>query len=343
MRLWIASTRYARGRCAAHLAPPSAARRGPPLRATPPLFLVTFPVPIPANFTREEIVGHLARQGYTRVRPAGEGALEVVQDRVPPTPENRGRLVDALEAALRVGGGRVALVPVAADGSDGEPRRFSADLHCPRLRPPLRGPDAEPLLLQLPDRRLPDLPGLRPHDRHRLRLVIPDESLTLRGGRDPPLAERHLARVPGRPRAPRQEARHPARRALARADRRAAALGHRGRGGVGEGRLVRRAPLLRVARVQGLQDAHPRAALQVPLLQHLPGLRRRAPEARGAALAARDERLNLHELTLLPDLAVPRLLRRARAARPLDEAADLLLARDPHPPRATWSTSASAT
>ena len=50
--------------------------------APPPLFLVTFPVPIPANFTREEIEGHLARQGYTRVRPAGEGALEVIQDRV---------------------------------------------------------------------------------------------------------------------------------------------------------------------------------------------------------------------------------------------------------------------
>src|SRR5512141_1528631 len=64
---------------------------GPPLRATPSpspsscgpalheesggrdpqLFLIAFPVPIPANFSREEILGHLKAQGYTRVRDAG--------------------------------------------------------------------------------------------------------------------------------------------------------------------------------------------------------------------------------------------------------------------------------
>jgi excinuclease ABC subunit A len=93
--------------------------------------LVVFPVAVPANFTAEEVEGHLARQGYTRVRRAGERLLEVIQDRVRIAPENRGRIVEDLEAGLRTGGGRVAVVPVGADGAEGAPLRFSADLHCP--------------------------------------------------------------------------------------------------------------------------------------------------------------------------------------------------------------------
>jgi len=150
--------------------------------ATPPLFLVTFPVPIPANFTREEIEGHLARQGYTRVRPAGEGALEVIQDRVPLTPENRGRLVDALEAALRVGGGRVALVPVGADGSEGAPRRFSADLHCPDCDRHYADPTPNLFSFNSPVGACSNCRGFGRTIGIDLRLVIPDESLTLRGG-----------------------------------------------------------------------------------------------------------------------------------------------------------------
>src|SRR5512139_1729695 len=65
--------------------------RGPAMSgvggASPPLVLVVFWVRIPANFTCEEIVGHLARQGYSRVREAGEGVLEVIQDRVRAVPE----------------------------------------------------------------------------------------------------------------------------------------------------------------------------------------------------------------------------------------------------------------
>jgi excinuclease ABC subunit A len=155
---------------------------GPPLRVTPSLILVTFPVPIPTNFTREEIAGHLARQGYTRVRPVGEGALEVIQDRVPLTPENRGRLVDALDAALRVGGGRVALIPVSADGSEGTPRRFSADLHCPDCDRHYAEPTPSLFSFNSPLGACPTCRGFGRTIGIDLRLVVPDESLTLRGG-----------------------------------------------------------------------------------------------------------------------------------------------------------------
>jgi len=155
-------------------------------RATPTpthsLVLVTFPVAIPANFTRAEIEGHLASQGYTRVRPAGLGALEVVQDRVPLTPENRARLVDALEAALRVGGGRVALVPVGADGSEGAPLRFSADLHCPDCDRHYADPTPNLFSFNSPVGACPTCRGFGRTIGIDQRLVIPDESLSLRGG-----------------------------------------------------------------------------------------------------------------------------------------------------------------
>src|SRR2546425_2350279 len=51
--------------------------------------------------------------------------------------------------------------------------------------------------------------------------------------------------------------------------------------------LVRRAPLLQVARDQGLQDAHPGPALQVPRVHRVRGLPRHAAEARRPAVEAR--------------------------------------------------------
>lgn len=92
--------------------------------------LVTFPVPVPANFSTDEVKGFLAGQGYTRIHREEEGILEVIQDRTRLAPANRSRLVEGMEAALRVGHGRVFVRP-AGEGSVAEPWRFSSDLHCP--------------------------------------------------------------------------------------------------------------------------------------------------------------------------------------------------------------------
>ncbi len=101
--------------------------------------------------------------------------------------------------------------------------------------------------------------------------------------------------MPGRPREVREEARHPPRRALARAFRRPPPLGARRRAGMAElvevvaGRLVRRRAVLRVARNQVVQDARARPAVQVSRLHALPRVRWRAAQARGAALAPRHQ------------------------------------------------------
>lgn len=83
---------------------------------------IRFPVDIPSNFRRQEVIELLARQGYTQIVREEGNRLDVLQDRVENTPRNRARIIEALEAALRIGRGRVWV----------NDQPFSADLHCAR-------------------------------------------------------------------------------------------------------------------------------------------------------------------------------------------------------------------
>jgi excinuclease ABC subunit A len=87
-------------------------------------FLITFPVPIPKNFSEKEVEDLLQAQGYTRLHSRSKTLIEVIQDRVRINPDERARVLDALEAALRLGQGKVNIY------ADSAVFRFSADLHC---------------------------------------------------------------------------------------------------------------------------------------------------------------------------------------------------------------------
>ncbi len=93
-----------------------------------PRLVITFPVPIPKNFSEPEIQQLLERQGYTRLHSRSRTGLEVIQDRVRMSSAERARVIEALEAALRVGRGRVNVYPEAQAAPSGW--RFSSDLHC---------------------------------------------------------------------------------------------------------------------------------------------------------------------------------------------------------------------
>src|SRR5665213_1074056 len=93
-----------------------------------PRLVITFPVDVPKNFTEEEVTKLLQGQGYTRIHHRDGTRLEVVQDRVKMASAEQARVVEALEAALRVGTGRVNVFVGEAAG--GEVWRFSNDLHC---------------------------------------------------------------------------------------------------------------------------------------------------------------------------------------------------------------------
>ena len=178
---------------------------------------ITFPVAVPANFSEDEVLKLLEQQGYTRIHARERERLDVVQDRfrlgsadrAASSRRSKRRCASAAAASMYVlPEGPTASAPPRPHAlrvpSDDAPTlavwRFSTDLHCRRLRHPLPRADAEPVLVQLAARRLRDLPRLRRVIGVDYGLVIPDVGKTLRGRRDPAVADRGQSRVPGRSR-----------------------------------------------------------------------------------------------------------------------------------------------
>ncbi|MCG7327859.1 excinuclease ABC subunit UvrA [Achromobacter sp. ACRQX] len=123
-----------------------------------PRLVVTFPIAVPANFTEDEVRGFLEQQGYTRVHaeetavpraaaPAkgakkakatktAKGATEerrilhVIQDRFRFAGTERERIMEALDTALRMGAGHIAVYVMDADGGNAHIWKYSDRLHC---------------------------------------------------------------------------------------------------------------------------------------------------------------------------------------------------------------------
>ncbi len=147
-----------------------------------PRAVVTFPVAVPANFSEAEVMGLLAQQGYDRIHDRRDGILDVIQDRLRLTADNRGRLTEALEAAMKVGHGRADVHMLDAGGQPATTWRFSADLHCAECDIHYR--DASPNLFSFNSpmgacetcRGFGRVIGIDPG------LVVPDDGKTLAAG-----------------------------------------------------------------------------------------------------------------------------------------------------------------
>ncbi|HMH18456.1 MAG TPA: excinuclease ABC subunit UvrA [Burkholderiales bacterium] len=96
-----------------------------------PRLVITFPVAVPKNFKEEEVQALLKAQGYDRIHARSGNVLEVVQDRTRMSSAEKARVIEGIEAALRIGQGKVNVYPLDAEGNPGSPWRFSSDLHCP--------------------------------------------------------------------------------------------------------------------------------------------------------------------------------------------------------------------
>ena len=176
--------------------------------------LITFPVEIPPSFKAAEVEQLLAAQGYTRIHARTKDALEVVQDRMraivvakaSESPTDRTRIIEALEAALRVGKGRVnvrvvpkdesaAATPMPEDAqgtgiSKGSPSaknadivwRFSADLHCPDCDIHYADPMPSLFSFNSPVGACESCRGFGRVIGIDFGLIVPDESKTLRQG-----------------------------------------------------------------------------------------------------------------------------------------------------------------
>jgi excinuclease ABC subunit A len=150
--------------------------------------VITFPVPVPHNFSEQEVLGLLEKQGYTRVfnrsEPNGNSGvvLEIMQDRLRFATAERDRVVEALEAALRIGRGRVAVHVL--DGAERAVQvwRFSSDLHCADCDIHYREPTPSLFSFNSPLGACDSCRGFGRIIGIDFGLIVPDETKTLRGG-----------------------------------------------------------------------------------------------------------------------------------------------------------------
>ncbi len=147
-----------------------------------PRLVITFPVAVPKNFSEAEITQLLGRQGYTRIHARHGDRLDVVQDRLRFSGAERARVMEALEAALRVGQGRVNVHALDDAGATRETWRYSSDLHCAECD--IHYPDPMPSLFSFnsPIGACETCRGFGRVIGVDYGLVVPDESKTLRDG-----------------------------------------------------------------------------------------------------------------------------------------------------------------
>ena len=155
-----------------------------------PRVVVTFPVELPANVTPAEVEQWLSASGFTRVhaqRQSGDRTLlDVVADRFRVSAAEQARIVEAIELALRRGGGRVDVYALH-DAGEPERWRWSTGLHCPESD--LRYAEPQPALFSFNSaygacetcRGFGRVIGVD------WDLVIPDHRKTLRNGAIKPL------------------------------------------------------------------------------------------------------------------------------------------------------------
>jgi excinuclease ABC subunit A len=142
-----------------------------------PRLVITFPVTVPKNFSREEVLQLLERQGYTRIHSERDGLIEVIQDRARIGVTERVRVIEALEAALRVGMGRVNV-----HAGEGMVWKYSTDLHCPDCDIHYADPTPSLFSFNSPVGACETCRGFGRVIGVDYGLVIPDESKTLREG-----------------------------------------------------------------------------------------------------------------------------------------------------------------
>ncbi|MES2569708.1 MAG: excinuclease ABC subunit UvrA, partial [Verrucomicrobiota bacterium] len=154
--------------------------------------LVTFGVPVPQKTVATEFFGFLQQQGYLRVWIGGEIArtdeappterlpavVRVIQDRVAVTEENRSRLCEAVETALRFGKGQIGFI---ADRSK-EIVPFSTGWHCAHCDIDIAPPTAGLFSFNHPLGACPKCRGFGRTITVDLDRAIPDRGLSLAKG-----------------------------------------------------------------------------------------------------------------------------------------------------------------
>lgn len=184
------------------------AQRLPSMASPEQRLTVTFPIPVPANFTEDEVLQYLTQQGYTRIHrdlveaetppeapeasrskrgkkaeaaPTRNRTLHVVQDRFRLSSAEPARLMEALETALNHGNGHLIIYATEADDTE-QAWHFSSSLHCATCNINYSSPLPSTFSFNSPLGACESCRGFGRVVGIDYGLVIPDEHKTLREG-----------------------------------------------------------------------------------------------------------------------------------------------------------------
>ena len=162
--------------------------------------LITFWVGVPTKTEPRDFFNFLQQQGYLRVWIDNEivrvdvdpkikrlGArVQVIQDRIAIGEENRPRLVEALETALRFGKGKINIIPIPEGGSQPSTLNsqlpFSTGWHCAHCEIDIRPPTPGLFSFNNPLGACPECRGFGRTIAIDLNKAIPDRNLSIKQG-----------------------------------------------------------------------------------------------------------------------------------------------------------------
>jgi excinuclease ABC subunit A len=155
--------------------------------------LVTFWVAVPPKTEPRKFFEFLQQQGYLRVWIDSQivrvdvdpklkrlgGRVQVIQDRITVSEENRARLVEAIETALRFGKGKVNIIPSSENAHESP---FSTGWHCAHCDLDIRPPTPGLFSFNNPLGACPECRGFGRTIAIDLNKAIPNRSLTIKQG-----------------------------------------------------------------------------------------------------------------------------------------------------------------
>jgi excinuclease ABC subunit A len=158
--------------------------------------LITFNVPAPTGTKPEDFFNFLKQQGYLRVwlndavvrldepiklkkLPA---VVPVVQDRITVTDDNRSRITEAVEVALRFGKGKITFIPQGQATAPAAPIPFSTGWHCAHCDIDITPPSPGLFSFNHPHGACPTCRGFGRTIALDLMRAIPDRSLSIAQG-----------------------------------------------------------------------------------------------------------------------------------------------------------------
>ena len=160
-------------------------------------FMVLAPIVRAQKGMHEKVLADARKSGYARVRVDGnmydlseeitldknqKHTIDIVLDRLVLREDIRSRLSDSVESALREADGRVAIVTVERDGSEGQELEFSQKYACEEHG--ISFPELEPRMFSFnnPIGACPDCSGIGNMQSISVKKLIPHPEMTLREG-----------------------------------------------------------------------------------------------------------------------------------------------------------------